>query len=554
MIHFRKNSFVLLAVSLLLTFSSCYDKVWDNYLSGNEKSDKDLSFVAKTNKEISIFNELLQRTGYDKVLQQSNNFTVFAPVNSAWSGVDTTGIKRMRKIIGTLIVYKSYYTAQKSNFNTFKCVNGKVIYYDTATETINGAKIVVPDLLASNGVLHITDKIAERKENIWDYIAEKSGYNQINFIDSLSTRVMDLEKSIAVGVSNGLTIYDTVWTYKNEFLDKYPINNEDSLFTYVVLENQGFGILYNKYKPYFKQSTESATDKVTRMNICQDFVFKGIVDITRNDTLVNINGLKVPFRDVNILDSYNASNGRVYVISTSNIRLKDKIKPIKIEGENFTSAFNKDYVFTRYRLWASGERDIVLAGGETQSDSLWRKVPLPPATTITKDSVANKNYFINSSFVANVNNFHIEFKANVNSANYDLYYVAYNDISSHNDVTGVYKVRQKIFISMPGFATLRSGITDNSRGVANNYLGDARCFVGVGKAGVHELTKLRQWNLIPTSQLLDTPYKGENNDMVAVTRSGEMTIWLTNTASSTTASRQGLLFLDYILLVPRITE
>lgn len=554
MTHIRKSLFFASALFLLFTFNSCYDKAWDNYLSGNEKSDKDLAEIVKSNNEISIFNELLQRTGYDEVLKLSDNFTVFAPTNAAWSGIDTTGVDKMRKIIGTLIVYKSYYSENQENFNSFKCVNGKVIYYNSTTQTINGAKIITPDLFAANGVLHITDKVVERKENIWDYILQKSGYNQINFIDSLTTRVMDMEKSIAIGVENGSTKYDTVWTTKNDFLEKYPINNEDSVYTYVVIQNEGFATLYNKYKPFFKQKTDAATDLLTRMNVCQDFVFKGIVDIQSNDTLTNIDGIKVPFKNAVIIDTYNASNGKVYVISASNIRLKDKIKPIKIEGESFNSAYNKDYVFTRYRLWASGERDIVLAGGETQSDSLWRKVPLPPSTVVTKDSVADKNYFINSSYVANVNHFHIEYKVNVNSANYDMYYVAYNDIPSHNDAYGVYKVKQKIFISMPGFSTLKNGITDNARGIANNYLGETRCFVGEGKAGVHELTKLKQWNLFSPTQLLDTPYNGPNNDLVSVTRSGTMTIWLTNTATRTAANRQGLLFLDYILLVPRINE
>ena len=107
---------------------------------------------------------------------------------------------------------------------------------------------------------------------------------------------------------------------------------------------------------------------------------------------------------------------------------------------------------------------------------------------------------------------------------------------------------------MPGANALKHGIVDNTRGVANNYLGEARCFVGEGLAGKHEVTKLKQWNLIPITQLLDSPVETPGSDVVNVSRTGTMTMWLTNTARSTTASRQGLLFLDYILLVPRITE
>jgi len=37
------------------------------------------------------------------------------------------------------------------------------------------------------------------------------------------------------------------------------------------------------------------------MNVCQDFVFKGIVDIQSNDTLTNIDGIKVPFKNAELL-------------------------------------------------------------------------------------------------------------------------------------------------------------------------------------------------------------------------------------------------------------
>lgn len=229
-----------------------------------------------------------------------------------------------------------------------------------------------------------------------------------------------------------------------------------------------------------------------------------------------------------------------------------------IEGEKFNKAYDVNYVFTRYKRWASGERDIAVSAAETQSDSLWRKVPLAPDTVVKRDSVATKTYFINSNLVANINNFHIEYKANVNSCNYDVYYVAFDDLADHADNTytnfGVYQVIQKLFISMPGAKKLTFGISENTRGVENNYLGTSMCFVGKGKAGVRELTKLRQHTLQLPAQTVLEAVPGDAAELLRVNRTGEMTMWLCNTARSNAASRQGLLFLDYILLVPRITE
>jgi len=551
-----KSIFILplLAVSLLMT--GCYETMWDDHVEKEKLLNSNLMEAISMKSELSTFASLLKKTGYDQVLVQGNSYTVLAPTNNAWTGIDTTNVDQVRKLIGSLIVLKSYTTKDNELYKSIKSINGKNIFYDNSTQTFNGAKIVTADINVSNGIIQIMDKIVERKSNIWEYLSENSTYSQYSFINSLNTKVMDTEKSVAVGVeaSTGKTKYDTVWTNVNSFLKRYPLDNEDSVYTYVVVENSGFDLLYNKYKNYFNMSTPAKTDSTTRFNVCQDFVFKGIVDITKFDTLTNVDGIKVPFKNVLISRSYNTSNGRVYVINESNIKLKEKIKPIYIEGEAYTGATDANYVFTRYKRWARGERDVVLSCGEAQNDTLYRKL------THVRDSIVTKTYFINSGLVANSANFHIEYKAKVNSANYDIYYVAYDDITDHFDPTytsyGVYKVIQKLFMSLPGAAPLKFGITSNSRGVANNYLGDNLCFVGQGKAGglLPELTKLKRYNLAATTQYVTTPITTTGSDVLTVPNTGDLTMWLCNTARTNTASRQGLLFLDYIVLVPRINE
>ena len=548
----------VLALSMLMT--GCYENAWENHVTQDQLLKSDLVEAISTKLELSTFYVMLKKTGYDQLLKTSNDFTVFAPTNTAWSGVDTTNLDKMTKLVGTLIVYKSYFTDDANLYKKVTSVNGKNIFYDASTQSFNGAKIITPDIRSANGVIQITDKIVERKNNIWEYLSTNTDYLQYQYINSLNSRIMDPEKSVAIGINpaDGKTKYDTIWKNINNFLQKYPLDYEDSVHTYIVVENDNFNTLYNKYKDYFQMGTLAKTDSITRFNVCQDFVFNGIVDITQFDTLTNVDGVKVPVKNAIIESTYNASNGRVYVLKESNIRLKDKIKPIIIQGEDFTSSANSTYVFTRYKRWASGERDVALEGAETQSDSLYRR------STGLKDSVRSKIYRLptvndpSKAPVANINNFYIEYKANVNSAKYDLYYIAYDDIADHFDFTytnfGVYKIVQKLFISLPGGSPLKYGTVDNTRGVANNYLGDTRCFVGQGRAGIHELTKLNQWDLAPTTQLISAAVIATDADIVNIPRTGSLTMWLCNTARSNTASGQGLLFLDYIMLVPRITE
>jgi uncharacterized surface protein with fasciclin (FAS1) repeats len=549
-----KSIFILplLAVSLLMT--GCYETMWEDHVEKEKLLNSNLMEAIRMKPELSTFASLLKKTGYDLVLVQGNSYTVLAPTNTGWTDIDTTNVDQVRKLIGSLIVLKSYTTKDDQLYKSVKSISGKNIFYDTDTQTFNGAKIVAADINVSNGIIQIMDKVVERKNNIWEYLSENINYSQYTYINSLNTKVMDTEKSVAVGVeaSTGKTKYDTVWTNTNSFLKKYPLDNEDSIYTYVVVEQSGFDLLYNKYKNYFNLSTPAKTDSITRFNVCQDFVFKGLVDITKFDTLTNVDGVKVPFKNVLVSKSYNTSNGRVYVINESNIKLKEKIKPIYIEGENFTSTTDVNYVFTRYKRQARGERDVTLACRETQSDTLYRKL------TGKRDSIVSKTYSIKSDFYKDAVNFYIEYKAKVNSANYDVYYVAYDDISDHFDYTytsfGVYKVIQKLFMSLPGASPLKYGITNNNRGVANNFLGDNICFVGQGLAGRKELTKLKRYNLTATTQYVGTPITTAGSDILTIPNTGELTMWLCNTSRSNAANLQGLLFLDYIVLVPRINE
>lgn len=546
-------------VLFMLMFTGCYDAIWNQHTGKDVAVDKTLLSVVAQTPELSEYYSLLKKTGYATILENPNGYTVFAPENSAWNSLDTSDIEAMTKLVGMTVAYQTYFSDNDLLYAGIKSLSGKNIFFDTISNTFNGARLLTTDVPATNGVLHTTDNVLERKESIWSYLKSKVGYKQIDFIRSLNRQVMDAEKSVAIGVyADGRTKYDTIWTNVNSFLGSYPLDNEDSLYTYVVVLNSGFDLLYNKYKGYFRSSTESKTDSTTRHNVCQDFVFKGDIDISTMDTLENVDGVKIPLKGAVISESYSASNGKVYVIDQSNVRLKDKIKPIRIEGEHYLASSSSNHVFTRYKRWASGERDIAVSCSETQTDTLWRNMPLITGDIRRRDSIASKTYSISSNLVANVANFFVEFQTKVNSANYDVYYVAYDDFADHFDPTftsfGVYKVTQKLFASMPGSTKLSKGTALSTAEVTNNHLGGTTCFVGVTNAGSHELTKLKKWSLVETTQLINAPLTSTDADIMTVPQTGTMTLWLCNTARSNASSKQGLLFLDYILLVPRISE
>lgn len=562
----KYNIIYLLTILALICFSGCRDNEWDKHTEVPDgQLTADILEKIKSDPELSAFYESLEKTGYSEVLSQANNFTVFAPQNGAWAEIKTKNtsdpddVEELRAIVSHHITYGKLLTPGLAQQSSIKMLDSKNISYNHTNQTLNNAKIVSANNVTANGVIHIIDNLIETQKSVYEFItSEYKDLKQVKYIQGLDQLVMDKDKSISLGVNEqGQIVYDTVWINHNKFLKEFPIHNEDSVVTYIVLKDAGYDHLNTKYKPYFVQLDDSlkVSDSLTQVkveyNICSDFVMalNKTIDITTLDTIVNVNGVKIPVNGSNIEETYDASNGKVYVLDKSNILLREKIKPIIIEGEDYRSASAHSAIYVRYKLWASGEKDVMLNCNATQTDSIW-------TTGINgQDSVytASKTFNWNVDNRANVINSYLAYRANVNSVDYEIYYQAYDDVDWHySDTNHIFRLEQKLFISMPMQPALTRGPSPRTDAVINNYLGDTKCFVGQDLAGVKKETKLKQWHLLNnTTQLLKEPVMNDpDSELMKVPHAGSLTMWLCNTTRSAAASAQGMLFLDYIKLVP----
>ncbi|WP_157257575.1 fasciclin domain-containing protein [Dysgonomonas macrotermitis] len=551
-----KNFRIIYIVMLVFVagFMSCSENEWDDHVGGSDGAIKaDLLQQIKSNPDLTIFARAIEKTGYNLLLEQASNFTVFAPQNSAWSGIDTNNIESLKKIVSYQIAYGKNISTDAVFMSKLKMVNTKYVRFNSSSQTLEGAKIISADKVAGNGVIHIVDKPFELKDNVFDYILSNFKNTElVKHLESMNTKVMDEERSVQTGVNDlGQLEYDTIWVDVNPFLTEYPINNEDSLVTFILLEDDGFDYLKSKYMPYFKQQVDSLTEPLVKENICRDMVISlnKVVDLTAVDTIINVDGVKVPINGSNIKSTYEASNGRVYVISKSDILLKNKIQSIRIEGENYLSSSSNSNLYVRFRRWASGERDIMLNCRFVQTDNVTLIGSQGQDSIISE----NKTFFWdnNTASLANAQNFHIRYQAPVNSVDYEIHYVAYDDIDWHyEDTNHIFRFDQKLFISMPGQPELAY---TSANGVANNYLGDLMCFVAQDTAGIYKERKMTKWNLgANTTQYITTAVKGDDASIMSVPASGNLTMWLCNTAKTNATQSQGMLFLDYILLVPKL--
>jgi len=515
-----------------LVFISCSD--WDAHTAVTDANlGKNALEVIHADADLSIFYNMVVKAGYDSILSQYPACTVFAPVNSAWSSVGTDSLEVVKGIVGSMITSRKFRASDANFSGKMLTVNGKSMKFDAAMQTFENATILTADILSSNAYIHKVDQVVRRKDNIWEYLEKNTRFKQVSEMMSMNSLVMDPVKSLQIGIDDdGRIVYDTVLMATNPLLQKYPLNNEDSTYTYVIIADDAYNNTVDRYKPYFKTTSVTTTDSLVRFNVCEDYLFHGNVAMTNQ---LNVNGVLVPLNSSAMLqDPIECSNGKVYILSAAKILMTNKIKPIRIEGEDYTRCMNASFLYKRYKRWASGNYDIMLSGTTTYEQMTY--------------SSTSVNWF-------NGVNYWIEFKAPVYNTKYKIQYVAMDDLGA--SLEG-FLLTQKLFVSLPGKSVLAKKTGSNINGIANNFRGDT-CFVGQTYCGAElpTLTYLSLWTLTDLdNQYIGTKLTIPNSDILDVSKGGmygTLTMWLCNTPQKN-YPLAGPLFLDYIELVPQVTE
>jgi uncharacterized surface protein with fasciclin (FAS1) repeats len=122
--------------------------------------------IAKT-PSLSTLNSLIVAAGLTADLQGPGPFTVFAPNNDAFKAVKPATMDDLAKHPAKLKDLLSYHVvpalalSKDVKNSTVKALNGDPLALSKAGDfvTVENAAVVQADVLASNGVIHITDTV-----------------------------------------------------------------------------------------------------------------------------------------------------------------------------------------------------------------------------------------------------------------------------------------------------------------------------------------------------------------------------------------------------------
>ncbi|MEZ0487906.1 fasciclin domain-containing protein [Fibrella aquatica] len=339
----KQYSYLLIAL-LSVCIVACQN--WDDRVTVSDNAlTKTLYSEISAQSELSKFSELLVKSGYDKLLSASKNYTVWAPTNKALEGFDLASLNdttALKLFVGNHVALQTYPMPTATQLVRIQMMNNKYVPFSNGR--LGESTIVGANKFTANGVLHTLDKPSAVVPNLLGFInASKDTYVQNKVLGSLSYLVLNPAKAIvdSISATTGAPVYrpGTGIEQKNKFTDVvYDLADESKQFTYILLTNEAFAAEVTKLSPYFKTSTADSTYNLASFQVLKDLAVEGLYTVDNLPGVLKSKfGVDVPLDKAALVRTINLSNGVAYVFNKADVTLQNKLQPIVVQGENYNA-------------------------------------------------------------------------------------------------------------------------------------------------------------------------------------------------------------------------
>ena len=324
----------------MLTATSCSDFDDYNEVQVNPEAAANLSLWEniEQNPQLSDFEELIKKAGFDDELQGSHYYTVWAPLNGTFDKsiyADMDQVALLKNFVYNHVADYNHPISGDINSKVFT-LNRKTYNFAgvSGTFTFAGITLAQANIPSTNGLMHTLDGAAMYYDNIYDYILGLGeGYESINaYFKRYETSILDEANSVKGPMVNGLQTYvDSVMIVDNSLVRRLgaQLQNEDSSYTVLLPTDKAWENKYNAIKPYYNFITNtvgqdlrgtSSSSNIKQINTgnidnayFQDSIIKRFITNTivysNNDTY---NSFFVDGREITPTDSVRLPNGRKY--------------------------------------------------------------------------------------------------------------------------------------------------------------------------------------------------------------------------------------------------
>lgn len=394
---FNTAKVVMAALTLGALTTACSD--WDDHYDANGtvtgSATSTLWENISANNDLSEFAALAKKVGYDKVLSNSQTYTVWAPLNGSfdYETLDKMDLATMKKQFMQNHVAHFNYPATGSVDEKVYMINEKMKkFVGSGTYTMGGLELTQPNIPNSNGTLHAINGKIDFGFNIYESInANDYPLDSVSaYFAKYDKKSLDVENSVKGPVIDGqITYLDSVLVEYNALANNMNafINNEDSNYTMILptnetwIEKKQYVDEFLDYLPSYqysknfydkldsiKKSTDRElidnaylADSLSHVLMVRSLAFNNnrgdnvklnklqTGQTLQADSLVSTTGWKYYsedaadlFKDAKRIDK---SNGAVWVTNSLGFKPWHYKMPIKVEGEYGTyvaGTFNGD--------------------------------------------------------------------------------------------------------------------------------------------------------------------------------------------------------------------
>lgn len=266
---------MMMVAGCMLAATSCSDFSDYNAIdaSAEPSADKTLWENIKANANLSDFAQVLEKVGYDKVLDESHTYTVWAPVNGSFDKDSLFRLSESKIIKEFVKNMVANYAHQETDVNdtTVFMLNEKLMKFhgkNTSSMTFDGQSLVAnADLSAynypsTNGILYTVSSPSTFRSNGYEVITDVKDQagKFYDMIMKYHTETLDEKNSVKGEIVNGLQVYDdSVLIVSNTYTEnalRSKLTSEDSLYTILIPNDEAWTEAYDRILKYYNYLPE----------------------------------------------------------------------------------------------------------------------------------------------------------------------------------------------------------------------------------------------------------------------------------------------------------
>lgn len=256
--------------------TACSD--WDDHYNNNGVSGSASETIwenVKANANLSQFADLMHKAGYDEVINTTQTYTVWAPLNGTFNydSLNALPLTNLKEHFAMNHVARFNYPASGSVDAAVTMLNKKVMpFKGNGTYKFNGVEVVSPNVASSNGMLHVTSGMVDYMANLFESLDSMAlPIDSISrYFHNYDQKVLDEANSVKGPVVDGrLTYLDSVFVEQNIllYLHNALIHREDSNYTMLLPSDEAWQKAYKAVKSCFNYQPFTFVKDVPQTNL-----------------------------------------------------------------------------------------------------------------------------------------------------------------------------------------------------------------------------------------------------------------------------------------------